>query len=434
MNKSTHSSAQISHQNTIRLLRLIWENKTISRADLVKRTGLSAPTVSRIVDRLINKEGLVIDEGASSAPQGRGGGRPPNVLVFNGRANFIVALDVGFDQIQAVVTDLHAETHVRLVEPTRPEGGFQSVMSRCNRLITRVLGEASLAPDRVCGIGVALTGLLGRHTAFAAQPAAARHPAGFQLDLRFPWRQERVEWLVEDLHGLPVFFGNVAYATANGELWFGQGRQFQNFVCVNVRRESLCSGIVLDGRPIAGLSGHGGGIGHLTLEKESELLCACGNHGCLEALATGRGLESAGRRRLAEGADSSLRAMCEGDPDRLTEQMILRAARGRDPLACSLLDQAAEYIGLGIAGVINLFDPQAIFLGGSQISEAGPEFFQKIRQTALSRSIEIMARGINVHPMRHGSDTTLMGAVSLVLEQVLDLRIPLPSRRLGSRV
>jgi predicted NBD/HSP70 family sugar kinase len=427
MGQNKQNSIAISNRNIFQLLGLIWQNKTVSRANLAKLTGLSAPTVSRIVDRLINVEGLVIDEGVCKPTQGRGGGRPPNQLAFRGQDSFLVGVELGFSQMQVVATDLYAKEYARRVEPTRAEKGFDQAMRRANELILGVLKDAGIAPGRVCGIGIALTGLLGDHTSFATQPAPPKSTE-FPLQLRFPWGEDHVCWDMKGLHGLPVFFSNMAHSTASGELWLGQGRRFSEFICVNLRRESLVTGIVIGGRPISGLASHGGGIGHLTMQKESELVCLCGNRGCLEALIAAGGLEYAARQRLGKGVDSLLRGMCDGDPARLTESMIYRAAREKDPLACELLDEAAEYIGLGIAGSINLFHPQAIFLGGSQIAEAGEAFFERIRRTALSRAIEIMARDVQFLPMRLGSDGALLGAVSLVLEQVLNLRIPLPTR------
>lgn len=427
MNQSKHSSAIINRQNTIELLRLIWRHGEISRAELAKISGLSAPTVSRIVERLITVEGLVRDQGVSESPQGRGGGRPPNLLVIDGENAFIVGVDLSIEQIQGVITDLHAQVRIRLDEAIPAGIAFPEAMHRANTIIRRMIDKAGIRPASICGVGIALTGLLGDHHAHATRPGAST-ATSFPLALRFPWRETQCDWEFGDLAGLPFFFSNTAHALANGELWFGQGSRFDNFVCINVRRDSLATGIVIDGRPISGVSSHGGGFGHLTLDKNSPLQCRCGNYGCLEVLATGRGLEHNAAERLKSGEKSRLSTMTGGHPERINDRMIFEAARKGDKLAQAVLDEAAEYIGVGIAGAINLFQPQAIIVGGLQVDQAGESFFQRIQQTARQRAIDVMAKNVEVLPMSRAGDTVLFGAVSLVLQQVLNLEIPLPSR------
>ena len=114
------------------------------------------------------------------------------------------------------------------------------------------------------------------------------------------------------------------------------------------------AGVIIRGTPLYGSLGMAGEFGHITFEKDSDAQCECGNFGCLEALASGNAIAKAARKELESGAESDLLKACDGDPSRLTAEMVAQSAKRGDRVARKVFDLAAEYIGVGIAGLINL--------------------------------------------------------------------------------
>jgi len=165
-----------------------------------------------------------------------------------------------------------------------------------------------------------------------------------------------------------------------------------------------------------------GEFGHITVEKDSKIQCDCGNFGCLEALASGRGIARAAQMELEKGAQSILLGMCGGDIQKITAEMVANAAKKGDILAWNIFRQAAEYIGIGISALINLFNPEAIVLGGGVI-QAGEILFDNVRKTINARSLNRTSRGIPLLPPTFKLKAAAVGAVALVMDKLLDLEL-----------
>ncbi len=409
MNKRTLESADplggaryINRLNKIKVLNIIRSSESLSRADIAKISGLSAPTISRIVDDLLT-EGLAreIGEGVSQ------GGRRPTLLKFSDRKNFIVGIDLGTTNIYGVLTDFEAKIIAEVNTPTCVEEGFASVMRRTSDVIGSLINEPSVKEKRIYGIGMAVAGLINR----------TRNIVEFSPD--FHWHNvDVVEFLSRD-HHYPIIFDNVTRVMAMGERWFGLGKQFKNFICVNVGY-GIGAGIIIDGKPLYGPLGMAGEFGHITLNKNSLVQCDCGNFGCLEALASGNAIARSAKTRLAEGERSVLFDRCGGEIDKVTAAMVADAAKQGDALAWNIFDGAMEYLGIGIAALVNLFSPEAVVIGGG-VAQAGDILFEKVRKTINARSLNMISSNVSIRPATFGLKTAVMGAVSLVLNEVLSL-------------
>jgi glucokinase-like ROK family protein len=399
---SSGSARFINRLNKIKILDLVRTTENLSRADIAKTSGLSAPTVSRIVEALV-REGLIreVGEGVSQ------GGRRPILLKFSDQGNFIIGIDLGTTHIYGVLSDFEGKIAAEIRRPTQVEKGFGSVMKRTSEVIEELLAHPLGREKRVYGIGLAVAGLINR----------SRNVVEFSPD--FHWHNVDVVEALGPAHGLPVIFDNVTRVMALGEMWFGLGKQFRNLICVNVGH-GIGAGIIIDGKPLLGPLGMAGEFGHVTLEKDSGALCECGNRGCLEALASGSAIARIARARLSEAGADILRDACGGDPAKLTTEMVANAAQRGDRLAFEIFDTAVEYLGIGIAGLINVFSPEAVVIGGG-VAQSGSILFDKIRRTVNVRALNKIASGVVIRPATFGIRAAVMGAVSLVLGHVLSL-------------
>jgi predicted NBD/HSP70 family sugar kinase len=204
-----------------------------------------------------------------------------------------------------------------------------------------------------------------------------------------------------------------------GEIWYGAGRNYQDFVMVNIGY-GIGAGVIIRGTPLYGSQGMAGEFGHITFDKDSDAQCECGNFGCLEALASGNAIAKAARKELENGAASDLLKACDGDPSRLTAEMVVQSAKRGDGVAWKVFDLAAEYIGVGIAGLINLYNPEAVFIGGG-VAQAGDILFDRVRRTVQTRALKKTAGAVLILPATFGLKSAVMGAVSLILSSVVNL-------------
>ncbi len=392
----------IGEINKTRIMNLIRDSDGISRADLAKNSGLSAPAVSRIVAVLL-RDGLVVEVGAGEST----GGRKPTLLKFSGANCFIIGIDLGTTCIHGVLANLDAKVAGEVKRPTLIEEGFSRVMDKTADIIDELQAELGDKKGRICGIGLAIAGLINRE----------RDIVEFSPD--FHWHNVDVKAALSQRNGIPVVIDNVTRVMALGENWYGVGRNYQNFIMINVGY-GIGAGVVIQGNPLYGSRGMAGEFGHVTLDKDSEVQCDCGNFGCLEALASGNAIAKAARKELQGGAVSILSKACGGDLSRLTAEMVADAAKQGDNLAWTVFDRAAEYLGIGIAALINLFNPEAIFIGGG-VAQAGDILFDRIRKTVNSRSLNKTGGDVAILPTTFGMRSAVMGAISLIFSRVVNL-------------
>jgi len=392
----------INRLNKVKILKIVRTAETLSRADIAKTSGLSAPTVSRIIEDLL-AEGLVREVGEGESQ----GGRPPTLLKFSDQRNFIIGLDLGTTNIYGVLSDFDAKIVAEVRTPTRIEEGFADVMTRTAGVIAELIAEPSVANKRIYGIGMAVAGLINRK----------RNIVEFSPD--FHWHNVDVVESLSRVHPYPIIIDNVTRVMALGEMWYGLGQKFKNLICVNVGY-GIGAGIIINGKPLYGPLGLAGEFGHITLEKDSPLQCECGNFGCLEALASGNAIAKAACHRLLAGDRSLLLELCEGDPKKVTAEIVADAAKKGDTLAWDIFDRAVEYLGIGIAGLVNLFSPEAVVIGGG-VAQAGDILFEKVRKTINARSLNKISSEMLLKPATFGMKAAVMGAVSLVLSEVINL-------------
>lgn len=399
----------VKQLNKIKILNLIRERQSISRADIAKITGLSPPTVTRAVDGLINQHRLAIEVGEGQSQ----GGRPPVLIRFNGDQNLVIGIDLGTTQIHGILSNLHAAIISEIRIPTEVHTGAQGILERVLNIINRLIEDSSVNPSQILGIGMAVAGLIDNE----------RDIVAFSPD--FDWHNVDIKGYLNKSLRLPIIFDNVTRVMALGELWYGVGSRFKDFICVNVGY-GIGSGVIIGGKALYGANGMAGEFGHFTMDKDSSVLCACGNTGCLEALASGRGIALSAKHRLTDGRTSLLREMCHNDVDSITAEMVALAAQQGDKVAEDVFLQALEYIGIGIAGLINLFNPEAVVIGGG-VTQAGDIFFNNIRDHVAQRVMYKHARGVEILPVTQGMRSAVMGAVSLILNEVLSLNIGNPT-------
>ncbi len=379
---------------TDKVLRLIWEQRAISRAEIARQAGLSRSTVSEIVAELVATS-LVAETGVGASR----GGRRPVVLEFQDDARVILGVDVGASHVAVVLTDLRGRvlTEEFREHPVRsdPEGTSALVSKLCRACLTTWGGRTRF----LIGIGVALP-----------SPVDPRHPDRLSPLALPAWNGRHDFQSLSQQFGVPVFIDNDANLGALAEHWWGAGRGVADFTYIKMAT-GVGAGHMIGGRIFRGSSGVAGEIGHLAIDPRGET-CVCGNRGCLVTLVGAQALLTRARALRAEYPKSSL---AKGE---ITLVRLEDAALAHDRLALQVVTEAAENIGIAVSGMLNLMNPAAVILGGD-LARLGGLLIEPLRETVLRRTFVSSVVASEIRASELGPRAIPIGAATLVLDAAL---------------
>ncbi len=230
------------------------------------------------------------------------------------------------------------------------------------------------------------------------------------------WRELPIAERMAEALGIPCQVDNDANVAAWGEFRFGAGRGYRHMLLVTVGT-GIGGGIVADGRLFRGAHGFAAEIGHIIVEPDGPL-CGCGNHGCLEQVASGHAIGRLGREAAAERPRSMIATLANGDPEAVTGSVVTEAARRGDGTARGVLAVVGRRLGEGIAGLVNVLDPQVVVVGGGAI-EAGDLLLAPAR-SAFGEAVEGREHRPEVPLLaaQLGNDAGAIGAAVLALEEL----------------
>ena len=390
------------------VLRLIWEHRRISRAEIARQTGLSRSTVSEIVGRLLRTE-LVEETGAGPSS----GGRRPIVLSFRDDACVAIGVEMGAAHVAVALTDMRASVLAweHKAHPVRDDpAGTRKVI---RRLCDAVLSRAGFGPERLVGIGVAVP-----------CPLDPQQPDRLSEVVLPAWRGKSGLPKLLARYGAPVLLDNDANLGALAEQWWGAGRGIDDFAYVKIGT-GLGSGHVVGGEIYRGATGVAGEIGHLAIDPKGGP-CVCGLRGCLATFVGAAALVQRAKDRLPEFPDSVLARGA------VTVDTIEEAALAGDPLSVEIAREAAEYLGIAVAGLLNLMNPTAVILGGG-LSRLGNLLLDPMRETVRSRTLVSSLAASEIRAAELGPRAVAMGAATLVLKAALEdfERFPAAAREKG---
>jgi len=371
------------------VLDLLKQHSPISRAAIAKAADLAKPTVSAIIDELIHK-GLVREIGIGRTTTG--GGRPPIMLEFNARSQFVAGVQIGVHRINVVVADARGNEVGRAQRPTG-RGKPAKVLETVIEVIRAALAEAKVPTKRLAAVGVCVPGLIDSRT------------GTLLLAPNLRWKDISVGPVLHAALRVPVFVHNTAQACAVAESIEGAGQGKSDLVFLYVST-GVGAGILTDGRLFPGTSGLAGEIGHCPVG--STVRCGCGKVGCLETVASGAAIEQAARTQLAKGRKSSL------DPKKVTAEDVSAAAAEGDALAVEVLTGVAEALGIAVSWLVNLLNPEMVVIGGG-IAGVGEPLLGPLRKTASSHALAPSAAKVEVVASTLGDDAEVRGAVLLAL-------------------
>jgi len=379
--------AERSQDSPAHLLSLIRSNEATTRGELVKATGLARSTIAQRVDTLISS-GFVVEVGGAAST----GGRPPTLLGFNGDAGVVLAADMGATHSRIAVSNLAAEPLADTSAEIDIDLGPEAVLSWLEETFEDLLTKASRSPSDVRGIGIGLPGPVDFDRGMAINPP-----------IMMGWHEYPVADRLQGKYGVPVLVDNDVNIMAIGE-HFASYPEVDDLIFVKVGT-GIGSGLILGGRIHRGAHGAAGDIGHVQAASE-DVVCRCGNTGCLEAAAGGAALAVA----LSEGRERVAGSRGVVDLVQRSDKRALRAVRS-----------AGRMIGQVLASTVNLLNPSVIVIGGD-MAAAEQQLLAGIREVVYRRSTTLSTTDLTITTTSLGEGAGITGAAAMVVDHLLEPR------------
>jgi glucokinase-like ROK family protein len=376
------------------VLDIIRRGGKVSRTDLAKRSALTKPTVSAIVDDLIAR-GIVQEVGFGKTVAT--GGRRARLLEFNDASAAYLGLRFGVHTTTVAIADARGEVRTIKEAPTVAGDPHASVRAALE-LFDPALAEAGLPRERLASVGVTVPGMVDTRTGTVA------------LAPNLGWNNVPIRELLQQALELPVVVHNVTNAGAIAEGRIGAAKGARSYVWVYVGH-GLGAGIVIDGQLFYGTKGFSGEIGHCSVVEDGPL-CSCGLRGCLETLASGRAIE----RLAAEAVAGSEPTQLSQHPTPFDASAVFDAARAGDVVAQRILRQVGERLGIGLSYLVNLLDPELVVLGG-RVMQAADFILDGARESVARHALQ--GSKVQVVASTLGDRAGLMGSVISAMDQAV---------------
>lgn len=392
----TADAAGMRTQNATLVLRLIWRERQISRADIARQTGLSPSTVGAIVGELA-EAGLVREIGAGASR----GGRRPVLVGFRDDAYALVGVELGATHVAAVLTDLRGnvrafrDTHVAVRDDPR------GALATARALIEECLAAERVSKKRVVGIGVAVP-----------SPVHPDRPGKLSPLIMPAWADHDVREELADAFGVPVLVDNDANLGALAERYWGAGAGGEDLAFIKIAT-GIGSGHIINGALYRGAGGTAGEIGHIAIDPSGPP-CVCGGRGCLATLIGSEALLTRARAKWGKRKKSP------------TIADIVTGARAGDPVARGLVDEVGAQLGVVVAGLLNLLNPGVVVLGG-EITSVGDLLLDPLRASVRARALSTSVAETRIVASWLGARSIAVGAATMVLDTALADRSVFPA-------
>ncbi|MBJ2121902.1 ROK family transcriptional regulator [Arthrobacter sp. MSA 4-2] len=383
--RSRSEALPSAHADLSALLHAIARRPRCTRAYLTRLTGLSRGTVATRIEELI-ATGLVVEEAGASK-----GGRPPGELRLNGAAGVILGADLGSSHCRVSASDLAGVPLASASYDLRIADGPAAVLGSLDEAFQDLLSSAGKRPSDVRAIGIGVPGPVEHSTGTVVRPPIMPGWDGFAIPEFFA-----------DRYSVPTLVDNDANLAALGEYW-ARREDYEHILYVKISTGIGC-GIVSGGALHRGAQGAAGDIGHIRVPGGEDLLCSCGNMGCLEAVAGG---EALARRLRAQGVAEAR-----------TSRDVTRLAAEGNPFARRAVREASESIGRVLATLVSFYNPNAIVVGGP-FAELNEELLAGIRSAIYHRALPLATRSLRVESSSRAETVGVRGAEVLALQQAL---------------
>jgi glucokinase len=308
---------------------------------------------------------------------------------------YCIGIDLGGTTTKFGLFDLDGNLHQRWQISTDTSESGKYILENIMKSLKNTLLDSQVKDSQVEGIGIGVPGLAtgDGHVTIAAN---------------LGWSNVKVADKLRELSGMPVLVSNDANVAAMGEMWKGSGKDHKNLVMITIGT-GIGAGIIIDEQIVNGLFGGGGEIGHMPIVYDETTFCGCGRKGCLEQAASATGMIKTAKSYLRESKEES--ALTYIEP--ITLPAIFEAAKSGDPIATRVVERAGRFLGLALATITCVLDPEVYIIGGG-VSKAGQYFLDIIKKHYKENVMNVCSE-TKIIAAKLGNDAGIYGAARMVV-------------------
>jgi glucokinase len=308
-----------------------------------------------------------------------------------------IGCDLGGTNLRSAIVDVETGHILKQMNiPTLAREGHDAVMTRMADLFLQLIQSAGMQIEEIGGIGIGVPGVLDLE----------KGEVLFLPNLAGNWLHVPLRDTITKLTSIPTVLLNDVRSITYGEWAFGAGRGVDT-VAVFAIGTGIGGGLVLNGQLHLGIGGTGGELGHTTIDFNGPR-CGCGNYGCVEAYASGPAIAAMGLKAVTQGLTTNIAELSGNDLNRITPELIARAAQGGDEIAKDIYERAGFYLGIAAANVCAAISPRRIIIGGG-VAQAGDLLLDPIRRTISERVTIMPVKEVEVVPSQLGTNAGVIG-------------------------
>jgi glucokinase-like ROK family protein len=383
----------------VSVLDVVRHEAASTRPEIMRRTGLGRSVIVQRVEELIGR-GLLTEGGLGPST----GGRAPRVIRLNASAGHILVADLGATSIGVGIADLSGSLIEQHEEPADITAGPEAILGRVDELFAGLSSRADESLGDLWGIGIGVPGPVEFAT---GRPTSPPIMPGWD---DYPVRERFTERL-----GVPVWVDNDVNLMALGEYRAGAARGHRTAIFVKIGT-GIGAGIIIDGKLHRGSQGSAGDVGHIQVTDDPQIVCRCGNVGCLEALAGGAALARDGTQAALDRR-SPLLARLLAERGRISAADVGWAAEHGDAASRELITMAGRRIGSMCATLVNALNPSLVVIGGG-VSGVGDALIATVREMVYARSLPLATRNLLIVRSSLGDEAGRIGAATVVADQL----------------
>lgn len=319
-------------------------------------------------------------------------------------AEFFLGVDLGGTKILTVVADHNGNILASEKRPTEAEQGPEKVINNIYATVLDVLEKSSVRSRDIIKMGIGSPGPIGISEGM------------IYMAPNLYWENVPIVKLLEEKVNIPVILENDANAAALAEKWFGAGKDVDNLLYITVST-GIGGGIIINKKIYHGVNDGAGEVGHMIIDPAGPR-CGCGNPGCLEAIASGTAINRMAGEAIRQDKDTLLKELFINNQEKIDGMMIADAARRGDRIALQIWHKAGRYLGIGLANLINIFNPEMIVLGGG-VMNAADLIFRPMEESLKEYSFESNYKSVRICQALLGEEAGVRGAIAVAMGERL---------------
>ncbi len=389
------NSTLLKDVNRKKILSVVDNAGRISRVEVQALLKKNGKTVTNITNSLI-EDGLIVSSGFSSYT----GGRRRELLSINSEYGYLIGIHLGVKFLRGTITNFNYTILAEEKIPISPNASKADLLKVIKKTIAFLLNSNKIPSGKLLGIGFVANGLFDYKTGEWLISANIKN-----------WKNIHIKKILSELYNVPVFQEINSRAMTLWEKHLGNAKNKKNFIYLNLGIGIGC-GIINNGRIYRGVNNKAGELGHTIVVPNGES-CSCGNRGCLETVASGWALKKIIKRKILDGKESEITDLCNDNLDLLDIDMISKAFNNGDKLVTEVLETASDYLGIGIANFINLFNPEVVVIGG-KFAMFGDLFLNRLKKNIKKYAMPLLFNEVTFITSCYNDNIASIGATTLV--------------------